>query len=354
MKKRVLFICKDRDISYFGGAGSINSSGLYNSASAVCEMLNKYDFADAKIVKVVDNNCIDKEVYGFRPTHVMIEALWVVPEKFDVLKKLHPEVKWYVRLHSDTSFLANEGMAVDWMFRYSKREDVYVAFNSVFPIQDFRNMLGKEKMVYLPNYYETVDSFHPRKKLINNLFFNIGCFGAIRPFKNQLLQATSAMRFADNHGKYLRFYINSTRVENKGGPILDNLRSLFRNSVDHQLIEIDWLEHDEFIEFLRKEIDIGMQVSLTETYNVVTADLVNCCIPIVVSPEVYWVARKFQADPNLGSDIIEKLNSAYRAVHDGSHKMNNSLLEEDSSISAGIWKDFLKVQRKRNWWDRWR
>ena len=35
---------------------------------------------------VVDNNGIDKEITEYKPTHVFIEGLWVVPEKFDVLK----------------------------------------------------------------------------------------------------------------------------------------------------------------------------------------------------------------------------------------------------------------------------
>lgn len=55
-------------------------------------MLNRNGI-ESKVVVVIDNNCIDKEVTAFKPTHAIIEGLWVVPEKFDVLKKLHPTIK---------------------------------------------------------------------------------------------------------------------------------------------------------------------------------------------------------------------------------------------------------------------
>jgi hypothetical protein len=42
--------------------------------------------AESNIVVVLDNNEIDKYVTKYKPTHVIIEALWVVPTKFHILK----------------------------------------------------------------------------------------------------------------------------------------------------------------------------------------------------------------------------------------------------------------------------
>ena len=95
-KNRVLFICKKRHI-YSQQTQTNISSGLYNSAKFVVDMLQN-NMIDAKLVDVIDNNCIDKEVAKYRPTHVIIEALWVTPDKFDILQKLHPRVKWIIRL----------------------------------------------------------------------------------------------------------------------------------------------------------------------------------------------------------------------------------------------------------------
>jgi hypothetical protein len=70
---------------------------------------------DSTIIEVIDNNGIDREVTKYKPTHVIIEALWVIPSKFEILTKLHPNVKWIIRLHSEIPFLANEGIAMEWM-----------------------------------------------------------------------------------------------------------------------------------------------------------------------------------------------------------------------------------------------
>ena len=54
---------------------------------------------------------------------------WLV-SKFEVLQKLHPNVKWIVRLHSEIPFIANEGIAMDWIYEYQKYDNVFVSLNS--------------------------------------------------------------------------------------------------------------------------------------------------------------------------------------------------------------------------------
>lgn len=154
--RKILFILKKREESTEDYTYGV-STGLLHSASFVKDMLVRSDM-DSKLVVVNDNNDIDREVTLYRPTHVIIEALWVVPEKFEVLRKLHPTVKWIVRIHSETPFLANEGIAMDWIFKYVDMENVYVAVNSDQFASDIKQMLWdpeKDKIIYLPNYYPT-------------------------------------------------------------------------------------------------------------------------------------------------------------------------------------------------------
>ena len=114
-QSKILFILKIKQ--NYGATNDYSiglSTGLYNSAQFMNEMLIDGGF-DSQMVSVIDNNDIDREVTLHKPTHVIIEALWVVPSKFEVLCKLHPNVKWVIRLHSEIPFLANEGMAMDWI-----------------------------------------------------------------------------------------------------------------------------------------------------------------------------------------------------------------------------------------------
>ena len=115
---KILFLLKKK-AAYSCGYDRTAASGLFNSAKFVADMLNAAG-VKAKVEEVVDNNSIDKAVHDYRPNVAVIEALWVVPEKFDILKKFHPSVRWIVRLHSDIPFLAGEGIACDWIFGYLK------------------------------------------------------------------------------------------------------------------------------------------------------------------------------------------------------------------------------------------
>ena len=89
---------------------------------------------------------------------------------------------------------------------------------------------------------------------------SISSFGAIRPMKNQLMQAIAAIKFADDIERELVFHINATRVENKGDSALKNILSLFENT-HHKLVQHPWLNHNEFIKVI-KGMDICMQVSI--------------------------------------------------------------------------------------------
>lgn len=295
-----------------GGQGKqLKSAGLSNSATYVQQMLQKNGF-DTKLVQVVDNNQIDREVTIFNPDIVIIEALWVVPSKFEVLKKLHPKVTWIVRLHSELPFLANEGIAIQWINELVRMNGVYVATNSPFAQRDLHRYLDIKnfgsKLLYLPNYYPVgtnttnAELFWDQGKIIN-----IGCFGAIRPLKNQLLQAAAAVEFAERRGLTCRFHINAERVEGNGDAILKNLRAFFATLDKHELVEHQWMDREEFLKVVRW-MDVGLQMSLSETFNIVSADFVNEDVPILTSPEIDWMPKFFTANPTDVDDIVKGLN----------------------------------------------
>jgi len=288
-QRKILFICKKRNTSY--GC----SFGLHNSAKFVASALNKLGIW-TKAIRVTDNNNIDREVSYYKPTDVIIEALWVVPSKFHVLFKLHPKVHWYVRIHSNAPFLASEGMATEWIKKYAQLPQTHfsLAANSLSLVRDIKRAF-LVNCIYLPNIYDEIICGRDNKCGIDNDIINVGCFGAIRPLKNHLAQAFAAIEFADYLGKKLRFHINSDRVEGKGENVLKNLRNLFPIR-GHQLVEHPWLLHHEFLKLIR-EMDIGMQVSLTESFNIVTADFVSQNIPIVVSYDIDWMPLITRANP---------------------------------------------------------
>lgn len=304
MKNKILFICKKRIDSYG------NSFGLINSAKFVANYLNETKF-EAKVITAVDANEIDKLVTQENPHVVIIEALWVPANKFKELLsiKRHQHRKWIIRLHSKTPFLANEGMAFSWLNEYNKIKELIIAPNNYELTDDLRDVLGLN-VVYLPNIYEPED-YNCKCRLKKPHGINIGCFGAIRPMKNHLMQAIAAIKFANSINEKLNFHINSGRLEQQGDQVLKNLRALFEGT-KHNLVEHPWMNHKEFIRVV-KIMDIGMQVSLSETFNIVAADFVHNDIAFVGSKEIEWMSSMFQADPNNVQNIVETLDRAYHS-----------------------------------------
>lgn len=304
---KFLFILKKREDSNEDYSYGI-STGLLTSAGFVSDMLLAGG-VPSRLVVVNDNNDIDREVSLYKPTHVIIEALWVVPEKFRVLEKLHPSVKWIVRIHSESPFLANEGMAIGWIREYARIPGVYLGVNSPRFYRDIITRVAhRNKVVFLPNFYP-VDKLASTVQQKSRWHVDIGCFGAIRPLKNQLMQAMAAMKFADDIGANLRFHVNAGRVEMKGMPVLSNLRALF-SGTEHDLVEHEWLSHKDFVSLVGS-MDFCMQVSFSETFNIVAADSIASGVPTVISSEIPWGRSGF-AKPTDMSSIAKALKTASR------------------------------------------
>jgi hypothetical protein len=333
---KILFIVKNPETNLK------MSSGLLNSAQFNYDMVKDILDIEIKLVSVADNNDIDKEVNIYKPTHVIIEALWVVPEKFDVLYKLHPEVQWIIRLHSNTPFIANEGIAMDWILYYLQAKNVSVATNSLKIYKELLSLARiKSKLIYLPNYYPKVN-LENTKESIDNDYINIACFGAIRPFKNHLIQAMAAINFAEKIGKKLKFHINGTRLEMNGSPILHNLVGLFSHMFDkgHLLVNHSWLEHKDFLE-LCSTMDIGMQVSFSETFNIVAADLISVNVPVIGSKEIPWLGAKYVADPTDMESILDKLLIVHKYEKDNV-RFNKISLNKYSINTIQAWNKFIE------------
>lgn len=334
----VLFIVKRGQVS--GGYSAHHpskSSGLKNSARFVVEMLNESGIS-AELEVAVDGNCIDRLVTQWNPKVVILEAIWCPPSKLEENIRLHPKVWWIVRIHSEVTFLAMEGMAVDWLRKYTSMHRVMVSANSDRTNEDLFWILGHAAR-YLPNFYSPQhrgSERTPRKHL------HVGCFGAVRPMKNQLAQAVAAIRFAQCHSKELCFHINASRTEQSGEQVLKNLRALFHDRWPGiQLIEHGWLPHEEFLELLSR-MDISMAVSLTESFNIVTADAVMCDVPVVVSKEIRWVAGRLQADPTNIGDIVEKMKSATGFFKHFYFRENRNNLKSFNDMSRTIWNRNLR------------
>lgn len=341
---RVLFICRIADYNFQEACNDPRKvSGLRNSASFCIQTLIEYGI-DAKLVVVPDNNSIDKEVTTYKPDIVILEALWCVPDKFNVLFPLHPNVKWIIRIHSELPFMAMEGISMQWIVDYLDYKDVYVSGNSRRLMRDLTSVVSMSdvsaaKLVFLPNCYPCLERAKNPLIMKNPNDFHVGCFGAIRPLKNQLTQAIAAIQYADTMKYTLHFHMNGDRIEQGGAPIKKNITSLFANT-KHKLVFHPWTVHDEFLNLVAS-MDLCLQVSFSESFNIVTADAVSNDIPVVTSKEVYWLPSIDYANPNDAQNIANRIwhimNFKWIAT-----RLNYYYLEKHHKNAATFWVSNLQ------------
>lgn len=329
---------------------STMKAGLLNSASFIKDALIEKLGIPTTLEICVDGNDIDRKIHKHKPTHCFLEALWVTPEKLRELATLHKHIKFVVRIHSKIPFLGNEGSAIGWIKEYVKiGQNVSVAFNNKHTATDFKKIGVPNN--YLPNLY----TIHKKTNLgyfgylvakIKDTFkckvyktLNVGCFGAIRPLKNQLLQAVAAVEYADKHGLELIFHINGTRVEQRGEAVLKNIRALFENT-KHTLVEHPWLSHEDFLKVVEK-MDLGVQLSFTESFNIVTADFVVSGVPVIVGKDIEWTDPVSKCDPNNTNRLLVKMEYALAHKHLVKH-LNLKALTEYNSSSLEVWCKYFK------------
>ena len=117
---------------------------------------------------------------------------------------------------------------------------------------------------------------------------------------------------------------------------------LFEQLADtgHQLVNHQWTPREQFLQ-LCEQMDIGLQVSFSETFNIVGADLISQGVPIVGSTEIPWAVHPWCADPTSTADIVNKLEFAYNWP-----KLNvfaNQIsLKNYTNKTAKIWYNYCK------------
>ncbi len=325
----------------YGSYTTTKNSGLHNAVLILEQELTRAFKIKAEVEICVDGNEIDKFVTKYKPHYCILEAIWVTPAKVKELCKLHKNTIFITRVHSKIPFLSQEGNAIAWLKELNEPMNSYVSFNNEETHKDFAR-LGIDNL-YLPNIYKKVKGvpsiadrirdWDKHKDLKGNV--DIACFGAIRPLKNQLIQAVAAVTYANKYGLHLDFHINGGRIEQRGESVLKNIRSLFKDS-KHHLIEHGWLEPKEFNETL-SHMDAAMQVSFTESFNIVTADAVYNKVPVVVGSDISWVTKASQADENSVLDIVATLTDVIK--HSKRNTQANLIaLDNYNKASIKEWK----------------
>ena len=87
-------------------------------------------------------------------------------------------------------------------------------------------------------------------------------------------------------------------------------------------------------------MDIGMQVSFSETFNIVGTDLISQGVPIVGSKEIPWMNEWFCARPTETEEIYRALLLTHQSPQLNVSK-NQELLTKYTNKTREIWKKYF-------------
>ena len=117
------------------------------------------------------------------------------------------------------------------------------------------------------------------------------------------------------------------------------IEQMFNGCPDATLIKHPWAYWDDFIKIIA-DMDLMLQPSYTESFNMVTADGISVGVPSVVSSAIYWAPDAWKADVDDANQIEE---IGLKLLESHSQRLEGiKALKKHNVDSVNHWREYLK------------
>jgi hypothetical protein len=166
----------------------------------------------------------------------------------------------------------------------------------------------------------------------------IGAFGAIRALKNIMSAAAAAMTIADKLKVDVMLSVSGGRAEGGGLTVLAAVEAMLAGLPAIQLNIVNWTTWPEFTTIVRNQ-DLLLNVSYTESFNMVTADGIAGGVPSVVSDAIDWAPPAWVASAD---DVLDIADTGILILHDHYAPAKGlAALRAHNATGLVAWKQFL-------------
>lgn len=277
-------------------------------------------------------------------THAIVEAAFFGVNEANQLSSEFPDVEFVFRNHSQIAFLQVEPGAITWFREFGRLQEMTLNVRLCGNNERFTNWWESaynQRCLFLPNLYPLVDRTHykVRHSPIRDTL-RIGAFGSLRLLKNFTTCAAAAQLIASRLDRNLELYMNVGRTENGGKVIVDAVKNMLANLPWAKLVEIDWQDWTHFRHTIG-HMDLTLQSSFTETFNIVTADSIAEGVPAVVSPAIEWVPSHWKAECDDAEQIAQVGTNL--VLDNRAAEVGLKHLERYQRDALNVWKDYLKI-----------
>ena len=288
-------------------------------------------------VDVVDAINKYNETHSERLTHVVISAPWLSVYDMKCLLENFSDIKFVILSHSNVGFLQADPTGVELLRKYAELSRTYknikVGGNCAQFVEWFKAAYTEE-CVLLPNLYPVE---RVKSKVWEGGPLKIGAFGAIRAEKNFMTAAAAAMVIHTQLGVPVEFHM-STGGEGCKSVTLPAIEQMFEGVEGVKLIRHDWAYWDTFVKLVGS-MDLLIQVSYTESFNMVTADGISQGVPSVVSPVIRWAPDHWKANPD---DAVDVAKVGMNLLLNNQYTYGSRALQAHNANGFLHWARFLK------------
>jgi len=332
-----------QNVSHIGlGVSATQNAKALRAAGYIVEIWPINSFADLQ--KLVAADLVASALPQHIPlTHLVISAPWIPTADLATLAGKYPPIEMAVVSHSNIGFLQADPRAIELLRQGADLGQGYPNFHVAGNSQRFQSWWQATygtAMLLLPNMYPLGPPARlPRRWTGSTL--RMGCFCAIRPYKNVLTAAAAALEVGQRlRVSDLEFWISGGRMEGGGQTIVAAIQQMYMNVPRAKMIQRNWQSWPQFLATVGS-MDLLLQPSYTEGFNMVTADGIAQGVASVVSDAIGWAPKNWQASSDAASDIA---NKAISLLNDpGAVQEGVTALEANNAMGLVHWEKFLKL-----------
>lgn len=335
----------NRGISHIGlGVSALNISQVLRQAGVWVDVVPILSVADLEQT-ITQTDALAARRAEIPLSHVVVSAPWISTTDWQRLIAKYPHIDFAVISHSNVAFLHADpqgtrllreamGLQLAW-------HNFTVAANSLkFACWAFR-AYGTE-FTYLPNLYNLE---HTRSRNLRGRpaysggILRIGCFGAMRVLKNHMTAAAAALEIHNRLGVDTEFWINGGRNEGIGiSGILNAMDQMTQGIKGFTMKVTNWESWPQFHATVRN-MNLLLQPSFTESYNMCSADGVAEGVPSVTSEAIEWVPESWKANSD---DALDIANHGIALLSDPAAPGEGwNALERQNQVGISSWLRWL-------------
>ena len=326
-------------VSHIGlGVSAVNTSKVLHHLGIHCEVLPMKDQFDLR----KHLNLARAAPYS----HVVISAPWITTPAFSQVCSMFHGTQFAMNCHSNVGFLQADSRGIQLLREgldlQAGTHNFHVAGNSK-RLQEFVQNAYGDPCLYLPNLYWLHDLQEEHRPSWQNHGgkLRIGIFGATRSLKNILTAVGASLIIARDTKAQTELWISTGRVD---GPevatILRAVKALVSGVPNVDLREATWASWPQFRKLVGS-MDLLLQPSYTESFNMVTADGVAEGVPSVVSEAITWAPAEWKANVDDADDVARH---GLALIHDPRAARNGlRALRQHNHEGIEFWKGWLKA-----------